>query len=243
MVHLWLNSRQAIPLDRRLAILLAAFALAACGRKKAKVAPPPSTARRQPRAPAAPPPPLGSVETGIASWYGVPYHGRQAANGEIYDMEKLTAAHRTLPFNTWVRVENPVNGKSVNVRITDRGPFVGDRIIDLSHAAARSIEMIGPGVANVRVVIIENPQVPEPAVFAVQVGLFRNRENAEHLRDKLIGLYGSAKLVEREGASPLYRVLAGSLSTPEEAEALALRIRGDISVPEAYVVRLDPRVN
>ncbi len=88
---------------------------------------------------------MGSTEIGIASWYGHPYHGRQAANGEIYDMEKLTAAHRTLPFDTWVRVENISNGKTVEVRITDRGPFVGDRIIDLSHAAAREIEMIGPG--------------------------------------------------------------------------------------------------
>ena len=158
-------------------------------------------------------------------------------------MEKLTAAHRTLPFSTWVRVENVSNGKFVNVRITDRGPFVGDRIIDLSHAAAREIEMIGPGVANVRVVVIQNPQAPEPAVFAVQVGLFRSRENAERMQAKLIGLYGTANIVEREGSVPFYRVLAGALSTPEAAEDLAVRIRGDISVPEAYVVRLDPKLN
>src|SRR5262245_56577220 len=77
---------------------------------------------------------VGSVETGVASWYGHPYHGRRAANGEIYDMEKMTAAHRTLPFGTWVRVRNLENNKTVDVRITDRGPFVGGRIIDLSHA-------------------------------------------------------------------------------------------------------------
>lgn len=219
------------------------LALAACGRKKAKVRAPQAGTRPRVRPPAAPPPKLGSTETGVASWYGVPYHGRQAANGEIYDMEKLTAAHRTLPFSTWVRVENVSNGKSIDVRITDRGPFVGDRIIDLSHAAAREIEMIGPGIANVRVVVIANPQLPEPAIFAVQVGLFRNRENAERLRDKLTAMYGTAKIVEREGAVPLYRVLAGALSTPEDAEALAVRIRGDISVPEAYIVRLDPEVN
>lgn len=219
------------------------LALAACGRKKAKTRAPQTAARPSSRPPAAPPPKLGSTETGIASWYGVPYHGRQAANGEIYDMEKLTAAHRTLPFSTWVRVENIANGKSVNVRITDRGPFVGDRIIDLSHAAAREIELIGPGVANVRVVVIANPQLPEPAIFGVQVGLFRNRDNAERLRDKLAALYGTSRIVEREGAVPLYRVLAGALTTPEDAEALAVRIRGDISVPEAYVVRLDPQVN
>lgn len=158
-------------------------------------------------------------------------------------MEKLTAAHRTLPFSTWVRVENISNGKSVEVRIIDRGPFVGGRIIDLSHAAARDIEMIGPGVANVRVVVIANPAEPEPAVFAVQVGLFRNRENAASLRDKVYALYGAAQVVEGEGAVPLFRVLAGAESTPEAAEELAVRIRGDISVPEAYVVRLDPKMN
>ncbi len=214
--------------------------LVACGKKKATVTPPPQARHRAPSAQARP---IGFVETGVASWYGVPYHGRQAANGEIYDMEKLTAAHRTLPFNTWVRVENVSNGKFVEVRITDRGPFVGERIIDLSHAAARDIEMIGPGVANVRVVVIANPAVPEAAVFAVQVALFRSKESAERMRDRLIAAYGTARVVEREGSVPLYRVLAGAETTPEAAEALAVRIRGDISVPEAYVVRLDPKVN
>src|SRR5437016_11744294 len=87
---------------------------------------------------------LGSTEDGIASWYGHPYHGRAAANGEIYDMEKMTAAHRTLPFNTWVRVYDLDNNRTTEVRIIDRGPFIGGRIIDLSHAAARDLAMIGP---------------------------------------------------------------------------------------------------
>ena len=231
--------------NRRAILAISFFALTACGRKKAKISPPQARQNppRPPKVPPAPPPPVGSVETGVASWYGKPYDGRQAANGEIYDMEKLTAAHRTLPFSTWVRVENIANGKSVDVRITDRGPFVGDRIIDLSHAAAQQIEMIGPGVANVRVVVIANPVAPEPAVFAVQVGLFRNRANADKLKDRLTAMYGVARIVEREGAEPIYRVLAGAESTAEAAEALAVRIRGDISVPEAYVVRLDPKVN
>jgi rare lipoprotein A len=236
----------ARPCCSRRHVLLSFAALTACGRKKPKVSAPtkPQAGVARPRrAPPAPPPPIGTTETGAASWYGKPYDGRQAANGEIYDMEKLTAAHRTLPFSTWVRVENVANGKSVNVRITDRGPFVGERIIDLSHAAAREIEMIGPGVANVRVVVIQNPEAPEPGVFAVQVGLFRSRENAERLQARLIALYGTANVVEREGSVPLYRVLAGALSTPEAAEELAIRIRGAISVPEAYVVRLDPKLN
>src|SRR2546423_4389679 len=99
------------------------------------------------------PPTIGATEKGDASWYGHPYHGRRAANGEIYDMEKMTAAHRTLPFNTWVRVKNLSNEKTVDVRINGRGPFVGGRIIDLSHAAAQAIDLIGPGTARVNVVI------------------------------------------------------------------------------------------
>src|SRR2546425_5336798 len=100
---------------------------------------------------------IGATETGVASWYGHPYHGRAAANGEIYDMEKMTAAHRTLPFGTWVLVTNLANNKTVEVRITDRGPFIDGRIIDLSHAAARAIDLIGPGTARVRVEIISAP--------------------------------------------------------------------------------------
>src|SRR5579885_1175093 len=117
------------------AVALAATVLSGCAHKR----------RARSRTPPAPlPARVGATETGIASWYGYPYHGKQAANGEIYDMEKLVAAHRTLPFDTWVRVENLDNGKEVEVRIIDRGPFVAGRIIDLSHAAARAIGMIGP---------------------------------------------------------------------------------------------------
>ena len=110
--------------------------------------------------------PVGWHETGVASWYGDPYHGRHAANGEIFDMEKLTAAHRTLAFNTWLRVHNLDNGKTVIVRITDRGPFVGGRILDLSRAAAREIDMIGPGLAKVRLEVIRPPDRPPEPVLA-----------------------------------------------------------------------------
>ena len=175
----------------------------------------------------------------MASWYGHPYHGRPAADGEIYDMETLVAAHRTLPFNTWVRVENLANRKTVDVRVIDRGPFVNNRIIDLSHKAAQQIELIGPGVANVKLTIIAAPAVVEAAVFAVQVGIFRNRENADHLQQQLLTRYGVARTVEREGAVPMWRVLVGAEPSPEKAEELAVRVRGDISVPEAFVVRLD----
>src|SRR5712692_10378619 len=95
--------------------------------------------------------PQGYTEEGNASWYGEPFNGRRASNGEVYDMHKMTAAHRTLPFDTMVRVTNLNNGKSATVRITDRGPFVDNRIIDLSLAAAREIDLVGPGVVPVRV--------------------------------------------------------------------------------------------
>src|SRR5579885_935952 len=136
--------RRVLVIATMLAVLFAG-----CGRKKrVRVAPPPAPA---------PTVTAGSTEEGIASWYGHPYHGRPAANGEIYDMEKLTAAHRTLPFDTWVHVVNLSNAKSVDVRITDRGPFIDGRVIDLSHAAARAIDMIGPGTADVRLEILSLP--------------------------------------------------------------------------------------
>jgi rare lipoprotein A len=108
--------------------------------------------------PAQTPAKIGATETGIASWYGEPYNGRRSASGEIFDMEKLTAAHRTLPFQTWVEVTDLDNGNKVSVRIIDRGPFVKGRVIDLSLAAARKIEMVGPGTARVKLKVIPPPK-------------------------------------------------------------------------------------
>src|SRR5271157_1475342 len=217
------------------AVALVAILLASCAHKK--------HARRTPPPPAPSPsavPKPGYTETGVASWYGHPYHGRRAANGEIYDMEKLTAAHRTLPFDTWLRVVNLGNGKTVEVRITDRGPFVEGRIIDLSHAAARAIDMIGPGVARVRMEVIRTPAYVPPAVFAVQVGAFRDRSNAERLRAEMQSRYGSARLVQRADSPDLWRVVAGSEATEEGANGLAVRIRKDLGEKfAAFVVRVD----
>jgi len=125
-------------------------------------------AKIPPSARATPPPAkIGSTETGMASWYGKPYDGRRAASGEIYDMQQLTAAHRSLPFQTWVEVTDLDNGKKVIVRITDRGPFVDGRIIDLSLAAAREIEMVGPGTARVRLKVVPPPEkIPERVAIA-----------------------------------------------------------------------------
>ena len=154
-----------------LAVALAALAFFGCAHKK------------RARLPAPPAPSLGQSETGVASWYGHPYHGRPAANGEIYDMEKLVAAHRTLPFDTWVRVVNLNNQKSVEVRIIDRGPFVDGRIIDLSHAAAKAIDLIGPGTGPVRLEVIRPPQnVAARAVRRAGGGIPGARQRGEAAR-------------------------------------------------------------
>jgi rare lipoprotein A len=213
----------------RCLLVLMALGLFGCAHKKHVRVPPPPASVPQP----------GYTETGLASWYGHPYHGRAAADGEIYDMETLVAAHRTLPFDTWVRVVNLTNNKSVEVRIIDRGPFVDGRIIDLSHAAARAIDLIGPGVAQVRVEVI---RVPEAAAgsFAVQVGAYRQRSNAERIRAQLADRYGSARLVLRQGSPSVWRVLVGSESTVAAANALSSQIQAEFGERNAFVVRLDP---
>jgi rare lipoprotein A len=212
-------------LRRRALVLGAVSALAAsCAR------------RRRVRAPVAPVP--GSVEYGIASWYGYPYHGRRSASGEIYDMEKLTAAHRTLPFGTWVEVQNLSNGRKVQVRVTDRGPFVDGRIIDLSRAAARHIDMLRAGVVRVRLEVIEPPRLPPVAGFyAVQIGAFENRTNAERLRDSLRPRYAHCRVIRRESSSPPWRVLVGEEPSLQAAGALASELRLEFGA--AFVVRLD----
>ena len=126
-------------------VALAAMFIAGCGHHAARVNTPLAPAR------------VGSTETGVASWYGVPYDGRRAASGEVYDMRQFTAAHRSLPFQTWVEVTNLSNGKQVDVRINDRGPFVKGRIVDLSQAAARDIDMLRAGTTRVRLKVIPPP--------------------------------------------------------------------------------------
>jgi rare lipoprotein A len=155
-------------------------------------------------------------------------------------MEKMTAAHRTLPFNTWVRVYDLDNNKTTEVRIIDRGPFVDGRIIDLSHAAAKEIELIGPGVAKVRVEVIRTPPNVTPALFAVQVGAFRNRNNAEGLRKRMADQYGTARLLERAESPGLWRGLVGAEPTEDTAGQLAERIRQDsVEKSRGFVVRID----
>lgn len=153
----------------------------------------------------------GWEQTGVASWYGEPFHGRITASGERYDQEGLTAAHRSLPFGTWVRVENMDNDRSVRVRITDRGPFVDDRIIDLSRAAARSLRLIGPGTARVRIEVVE-----AAGCHAVQVASFGEREKALQRRSELEG--GGTPAFLESGPEGTTRVLVGPYPDRSSAE-------------------------
>jgi rare lipoprotein A len=189
-------------------------------------APPPEpTNRPAPSSPAAanPKPHEGGTiyEEGKASWYGAPFHGRQASNGETYNMYKFTAAHRTLPFNTMVRVTNMTNGKSTTVRITDRGPFVDNRIIDLSYAAAKQIESIGPGVVPVQLEILSAID-PNEGTFTIQVGAFHDKANAERLVRRLSADYPSVALQSFDSpkGESFYRVHVGKISGEDAAKKM-----------------------
>jgi len=184
---------------------------------------------------------LGYSEEGIASWYGVPFHGRAAADGEIYNMETLVAAHRTMPFNTWVKVTNLANNAAVNVRIIDRGPFVDGRILDLSKAAARDIGLIGPGVGRVRIEVISAARdIPRNDFFAVQAGAFSSRDSAERLRAEYARRFGNAQLATRAGSPLLWRVLVGKEPSLDAAQQLAIVLSAENK--NAFVVRLDQTV-
>ncbi len=180
----------------------------------------------------------GYPQEGLASWYGIPYHGRRAANGEIYDMYKLTAAHRTLPFDALVRVTNLKNGRSVEVRINDRGPFVEGRLIDLSLGAARAIDMVALGVAPVRLELLSGSDALS-ASFTVQVGAFLDKQNAERFRKRLEQRYPPVFIVEYDAPQGLfYRVRVGRLPSEESARQFAERLRQQEKVVP-FVVRLD----
>lgn len=180
----------------------------------------------------------GSVQEGNASWYGIPFHGRRASNGEIYDMHELTAAHRTLPFDTMVRVTNLTNGKSTVVRVTDRGPFVDNRIIDLSMAAAGEIDSIGPGVVPVRLEILSTGD-PGSGFFTVQVGAFRDRGNAERLRERLGSSYAPIFIQQYNSPEGLfYRVRVGKVPSEDGARSVGEQLRTREGFTP-FVVRLD----
>ena len=203
-----------------------------------KLAPPPQP--RPTEAPSAPPKEAVRVQEGVASWYGPGFHGNPTSSGVLYDMYQMTAAHPTLPLGTKVQVTNLQNHRTVEVTINDRGPFVKDRVIDLSYSAARVLDMVGPGTAKVRVEILEGPKGGPIADFALkpfytlQLGAFSQRANAEALRgdvDSLLGK-GSAQIVPAKlGAQEVFRVRVGRFAEREEAVA-----RGQELAKKGFVV-------
>ena len=169
--------------------------------------------------PAATPPDL--TEVGEASWYGIEERGRPTASGEPMDPGALTAAHRTLPFGTIVEVTNLATGVTVQVRINDRGPFVGSRVIDLSHEAARRLGMVREGVAPVRLTVAN---IPPRIPFTVQVAAFGRRQTAEEFSRKLRDDgYSGVEVTPGDG---VHRVRVGRFLKRSDAELAARALRG-----------------
>jgi rare lipoprotein A len=167
----------------------------------------------------------GMSETGLASWYGPGFHGRRTSSGEVFDMHQLTAAHRELPLGTWIVVTNLDNGRAVEVRVNDRGPFVPERILDLSYAAAGVLGVLGPGVVPVRLVVSRlgaDAASASPVRFTVQVGSFVSEDNARRLHQALAASQPEVEVTRRTiGAGEYYRVRVGNFPTREEARLTA----------------------
>ena len=183
----------------------------------------------------------GYSERGIASWYGSKFHGRRTSSGEIYDMYQMTAAHKSLPLPTYVRVTNLRNGRSVIVKVNDRGPFHDNRLIDLSYAAATKLDILKEGTGLVEITAID-PRQPTPptqlvtadarqggggsrghgSVF-IQVGAFSSRQNAEQFQAQLNShALGQVTIQEgQSGAGPVYRVRIGPLANVDAADRTA----------------------
>jgi rare lipoprotein A len=181
----------------------------------------------------------GETITGTASWYGGKFIGRKTANGEIFTSQSLTAANKTLAFGTRVLVTNLNNNRSVIVRINDRGPYVGDRVIDLSYAAAKTIDMIGTGTAPVRLEIVkpgEGTGVQEnkfsAGMYYLQVGFFSVKENADNLKKELSGTFSNT-IVDTDiiGGKTYYRVFVGPFG-----DEIATYIEADKLKNKGYVI-------
>jgi len=190
-----------------------------------------------------------AFEEGIASWYGPSFDGQRAASGEIFDSGQLTAAHRTLPFGTKVRVRRVGTADSIVVRINDRGPFVESRIIDLSYAAARQLGVTDPGLFRVALEVLERgegappprPFVPQtPLFFTVQVGAFTDRGNAERVRMQLSAKYAPVLILEdKEPNGQFFRVRVGRVPSLEQAQQLAAQLAKENGLTKGFVIRLD----
>ena len=180
----------------------------------------------------------GYNETGIASWYGTKFHGRKTSTGEVYDVYKITAAHKSLPLPTWVKVTNLENDRTLDVRVNDRGPFKEGRIIDLSYAAAVRLGVFPKGTAKVRVeaIALGKPPAPvgaeptkEPSYF-VQAGAFKNRDNAARLEQRLKSQDLGSISTKPSRAGSLFRVLLGPFPSRVEAESAMRQLRTSLGI-------------
>ncbi len=184
----------------------------------------------------------GYLERGVASWYGPTFHGENTSNGEKYDMFAMTAAHKTLPLPTYARVTNLRNGRSVVVRINDRGPFVANRLIDLSYSAAAKLDMLKEGttLVEVRALTVSEPdqlarsaELPPPILY-VQAGAFADQNNAQRVVQRLHagGLSNAFILSPPDGKPTLYRVRLGPINSVPEFDQLAARLKA-LGFPDA----------
>lgn len=184
--------------------------------------------------------PIGYVERGIASWYGPGFHGNKTANGERYDMHRLTAAHRTLPLGSIAVVRSINTGRKVTVRINDRGPFAKGRILDLSLAGAKALGMVGNGTDRVELRVVGfQGNTGAMGLLRVQIGSFAEHQNAVNLLDQAKHIYpgGRIQTVELpEGRR--YRVQVGKFMTEAQAEVAASKLEVDLAI-QPFVVRDD----
>jgi rare lipoprotein A len=212
----------------RLKVLLSAllivvfFLLTACGPRhrvvyERRIPPPEKETKIEKRE-------TSEVQQGIASWYGKDFHGKQTSSGEVYDMYQLTCAHQTLPLGTMVMVTNLENGKSVELKVNDRGPFVKGRIIDVSYAAAKMLEMSEKGTAMVKVEVF-GPVIEEIQRFTLQVGSFVDETNAQRLAEQLRKSFENVHVTTMETQTQKYhRVRVGQFETRESALVAAEKL-------------------
>jgi rare lipoprotein A len=248
--------RKALHNPMRLCMLAGLALLAGCHHRQKQVYMPPppeyrshtshTTTARQLPAPAPVPTPSTvsgkplSVQVGLSSWYGPPYNNRRGANGEIFDQNAMTAAHNTLPMGTIIRVTNLATGQSAIVKITDRGPFVHGRILDLSLAAAKATGVYRAGVAKVKIEVFSEPSTTSAGgKWCVQVGAFSNPGNAIKLKDELMHRYSNAKVIEFTGPTGHWVRVNTPQGDRAKATQIADSIRPKENGAEAYLVRLD----
>ena len=180
-----------------------------------------------------------ATEIGRASWYGPPYHNRRGSNGEIYNMHAMTAAHRTLPLGSIVRVTNLKTGHTAVVRITDRGPFIPGRVLDLSLAAARKIDVYVPGIAEVKVEVMQSPApLDTGGKWAVQVGGFPDEDEATKLADHLTRRYRTAKVLRFNSPAGDWWIRVRVLGDDRE-RARELAAETETTEGAVFLVRLD----